>query len=303
MEAPENRHCSGNVNAREIRYVIITPVRNEAENLEANIESVVSQTIKPAEWILVNDGSTDATGVIIDKMASRNTWIKAVHRGDRGFRHAGTGVIESFNDGYDAITVKDWDYLVKLDGDLTFAPDYFERCFEKFVQEPELGIGGGVLYQNKDDEVMIEKTQDFHVRGATKIYRRACWNVLGGLLVSPGWDTVDELKAHFLGWKTHTFPEIKVLHQRPTGAIDGTWRNAIKHGVANYVAGYHPLFVAVKCLKRTVRKPYLVDGLGIFYGYLRGYLKGPPRVQDSALVQYIRNQQIRRLFFRQSIWK
>ena len=287
----------------DTRYVIITPVRNEASYLEENIASVVLQTIKPAEWVLVDDGSTDGTGAIVDQCAAQHAWIKVRHRHNRGFRFPGTGVMEAFYDGYHSLKTQDWEFLVKLDGDLTFGPDYFERCFDKFRRDPQLGIGGGVLYQNSDDQVKVEVNQAFHVRGATKIYRRACWDVLGGLLVSPGWDTVDELKAHFLRWKTCSFPDIRILHRRPTGAVDGTWRNAVKHGLANYVTAYHPIFIVIKCLKRVVHKPYGLEALGILYGFISGYIRRYPRIQDPALIRYIRGQQLRRLFLLKSIWQ
>jgi glycosyltransferase involved in cell wall biosynthesis len=288
---------------REIRYVVITPVRNEAAHLEENIASVVRQTVRPAEWVLVDDGSTDATGTIVDLWAARHSWIKALHRRDRGFRQAGTGVIEAFYDGYRALRTHDWEYLVKLDGDLTLGPDYFQRCFDEFGKDPQLGIGGGIVYHIEDDKLKIEKNPRFHVRGATKIYRRACWDALGGLVPSPGWDTVDELKAHFLGWKTRGFPELRVLHRRPTGAADGTWRNAVKNGLANYVAAYHPLFMLLKCLKRAVKKPYVVESLGLLYGFVSGYIRRAPRVADPALIQYIRKQQLRRLLLLESMWE
>lgn len=288
---------------RGIRYVIITPARNEAENLQNNIASVTSQTIRPAEWILVDDGSTDATKAIADRCASGHTWVRVVQRRDRGFRHAGTGVIEAFYDGYRELKTQDWEYLVKLDADLVFSDDYFEKCFEQFKSDPQLGIGGGTLYHVINDHIVMENHQSFHVRGATKIYRRACWEALGGLLTSPGWDTVDELKAHFLGWQTRSFPDTKVRHQRPTGAVDGTWRNAVKHGLANYVAGYHPLFVLVKCLKRALHQPYLVESAGILFGFLGGYARRFPRPDDPAFMRYVRAQQLRRLIFLDSIWK
>jgi glycosyltransferase involved in cell wall biosynthesis len=286
-----------------IRYVVITPVRNEAAHLEENIASVMRQTVRPAEWVLVDDGSTDATGTIVDLRAARHAWITALHRRDRGFRQAGTGVIEAFYDGYRALRTHDWEYLVKLDGDLTLGPDYFERCFEEFGIDPQLGIGGGIVYHIEDDKLKIEKNPCFHVRGATKIYRRACWDALGGLITSPGWDTLDEVKANFLGWKTRSFPELRVLHRRPTGAADGTWRNAVKNGLANYVSAYHPLFMLLKCLKRAVKKPYVVESLGLCYGFVSGYIRRAPRVADPALIQYIRKQQLRRLLLLESIWK
>src|SRR5271155_3384925 len=106
------------------RYVIVSPVRDEEAYLRGTIESILAQTIRPVEWVLVNDGSTDKTGNIIDEYASQYPWIHAVHRQNRGFRKAGGGVVDAFNDGYEALGTTDWDFIVKLDGDLTFQPDY-----------------------------------------------------------------------------------------------------------------------------------------------------------------------------------
>src|SRR2546425_1050637 len=192
----------------EIRYVVITPVRNEAAHLEENIASVVRQTVRPAEWVLVEDG-----------------------------------------------------------------------------------------------QLKIDKNPYYHVRGATKIYSRPCWDALGGLVTSPGWDSLDEFKAQFLGWKTRSFPNVRVLHRRPTGAADGTWRNAVKDGLADYVSAYHPLFMLLKCLRRAPRKPYLVESLGLFYGFASGYARRVPRVEDPALIQYIRKQQLRRLLRLDRMWE
>lgn len=287
----------------ETRYVIVTPVRNEDAYLEEHLASVVRQTIRPTEWIIVDDGSTDATGAIVDRWASQHAWIKALHRGDRGFRYAGTGVMEAFYDGYHALSTRDWTYLVKLDGDLILSPDYFERCLEEFAKDAQLGIGGGIVCDREDAPLKFEQGPSFHVRGAVKMYRRACWVAIGGLITSSGWDTVDELKANYLGWHTRSFTDLRVLHCRPTGAVDGRWKDAIKNGRANYVTGYHPVFMLLKCLRRALNKPYVVGALGLFYGFVSGYIRRLPQVEDPALIKYIRRQQLRRLFLLKSIWQ
>lgn len=284
------------------KYVVITPVRNEALYLEESIASVVQQTIRPVEWIIVDDGSTDETGAILDRQASQHNWIRVVHRTNRGFRHSGTGVMEAFYDGYGALKTQDWGNLVKLDADLILRPDYFERCFDQFSQDPQLGIGGGIVCDRGNAPLKFEQGPSFHVRGAVKMYRRACWDAIGGLIISPGWDTVDELKANYLGWKTRSFTDLKVLHCRPTGAVDGTWKNAVKNGQANYVTGYHPLFMFLKCLRRALNKPYVIEAVGLFYGFLSGYIRRIPRVDDSSLIRYIRRQQLRYLLHLKSIW-
>lgn len=286
-----------------VSYVIITPVRDEQDHLEKTIESVLSQTVLPEEWVLVNDGSKDGTGAIIDHYAGRYPWIRAVHRGNRGFRKAGGGVVEAFYDGHGALHAAGWDFIVKLDGDLSFPADYFEKCLRQFGLDPALGICGGTIYNLIDGRPVLEKQPVFHVRGATKIYRRACWQAIGGLIKAPGWDTLDEAKANMLGWSTKSIAELHVVHHRYTGSADGTWANAVKNGRANYITGYHPLFMLLKCVKRAAGRPYLLGSAGLMWGFLSGYLKGIPRVDDAELIGYIRRQQMNKLTLRPSIWR
>jgi poly-beta-1,6-N-acetyl-D-glucosamine synthase len=285
-------------------YIVITPVRNEEKCFPRTIESLVTQTIPPAAWIIVDDGSTDQTASIADNAASRRAWIRVVHRSDRGFGHAGAGVIEAFYDGLDQVDDGAWDFLAKIDGDLVLPADYFQRCLERFDRDSRLGIGGGLICRRKEGRLVAESSgdPDFHVRGATKIYRRACWEQIGGLIKAPGWDTVDELKANMLGWKTCTFEELKVHQLKDTGAADGSWRNSVKNGLANYITGYHPLFMLAKCAKRVFSRPYLVGAGALAWGFVSGYLRGVPQVEDEQLLRYLRDQQFRKMSFRRSIW-
>ncbi len=285
------------------RYVVITPVRDEEEHLPSTIESMIHQTILPQEWVIVNDGLRDGTGKILDDYAARYPWIRAVHRKDRGFRKAGGGVVDAFNDGYEALTCRDWDFIAKFDGDLTFDPDYFEKCFEEFHRDGKLGVGGGVICYVEDGVKRFEEAPAFHVRGATKIYRKPCWDGIGGFLAAPGWDTMDEVKANSLGWATRSFPHLHLIHQRDTGSADGLWPTLVKYGRANYICGYHPLFMISKCMVRLMRKPYLIGSIGLMYGFVSGYLTKVPQVDDRATIAYLRRQQLRRLWGGQTIWR
>jgi hypothetical protein len=152
---------------------------------------------------------------------------------------------------------------------------------------------------------IVEESHDpaFHVRGATKIYRAACWKDIGELIRSAGWDTFDEVKANMLGWTTGTFKDVRAIQNKLTGSADGSWKNWVKNGRANYIVGYHPLFMLLKCLKRICNRPYIIAPIGLGCGFISGYLKGIPQIEDRQLINYLRQQQIRRLLNKSSLWK
>jgi glycosyltransferase involved in cell wall biosynthesis len=286
-----------------VRYAVITPVRDEARYIRRTVTSMICQTVLPVQWIVVDDGSKDGTSEILDACAGRASWITVIHRKDRGHRAAGSGVMEAFHAGYAELRDRAFDFIVKLDGDLSFSSDYFERCFTHFAAEERLGIGGGTVSRALDGQADATGDPPFHVRGATKIYRRECWERIAPLMVAPGWDTIDEVKANLHGWTTRTFSDLKVVQHKPTGSADGNWRDWFKNGRANYVAGYHPLFMFAKCVRRAfLHTPPLAESSALLLGYCTGYLGGVPRVDDVEAIGYLRRHQLRRLLRRPSIY-
>jgi hypothetical protein len=205
--------------------------------------------------------------------------------------------MEAFYCGFERIQCTDWDFIVKLDGDVGLEAEYFETCFQRFAADPTLGICGGVMYCENAGTLNLEPHPLSHVRGAIKLYSRCCWTAIGGLIRNTGWDTIDEIHTGMLGLHARSFPDLKVIHYRRTGAAVGVWRDNVKNGRADYVSGYHPLFLAVKCAKRLFQKPYLVKSLAHAYGYVSSYARRMPRVENKDLVRYIRTQQLRRLVF------
>lgn len=286
------------------KYVVVTPVRDEVSYIERTIASMSRQTLPPKRWVIVDDGSTDGTREILDMRAAAIPWLTVTHRGNRGFRAAGGGVVEAFYAGFSLVQDEQWDFVVKLDGDLSFEPSYFERCFAIFRAEKRLGIGGGTVCHLVDGRPEIDAAGDppFHVRGATKIYRRECWDAIAPLIRAPGWDTVDEVKANLHGWTTRTFSDITLMQHKPTGGADGAWRNSFKNGLANYISGYHPLFMLAKCARRALRWPPFAESAALLAGFASGYLNRVPQVDDAAAIRYLREQQMRRLLLRPSIY-
>jgi len=284
-------------------YVVISPVRDEEAYLRFTIESMLAQTVRPIEWIIVNDGSTDNTAAIIDEYASQHCWIRAVHRLNRGFRKAGGGVVEAFNDGYHALSTDNWQFIVKLDGDLTFEPDYFEKCLTTFSVTHTSASAAASFAISK----MAQNGSSFVPSSMFVVPRKSIAAPagrrsadFGRLLDGTQWT---KLKQTCCIGAQEAFRVYICGIIAITGTADGIWAGMVKNGRANYVCGYHPLFMLVKCFLRLPKRPYFIGSVGLLYGFLTGYVKQIPQVNDIQTIGFLRRQQLGRLWGRETIWR
>lgn len=281
----------------KIQYIIISPVRNEEKNIEKTIQSVISQTIKPIKWIIVDDGSSDKTIDIVNKYLEAQEWITLLKLPDRGYYDLMTGgEIKAFYRGYQVIKDMDYNYLSKLDGDISFDERYFDNLFKEFNSNNRLGIaGGGCYYKDHTGGFVLEKTYKYHVRGAARIYRRECWEQIGGVIDDLGWDAIDVYKARMLGWETFSFNEIKMIHHVKTWTKGGLIRGRMRSGRMEYLIGTHPLFFCAKVMREFAFKPYIVSACALLYGYMKSFLMNKNRVTSPELRDFIRKEQLKRL--------
>jgi glycosyltransferase involved in cell wall biosynthesis len=283
-------------------YIIITPAKNEAEYIEQTIDSIKKQTLQPKKWIIVNDGSSDATQVIIERrMADYDRIVLVNKKKVSAKRRRGQGVVEAFYEGYSLCANEEYDYIVKLDSDLLFDADYFKKIFERFEREPKLGIASGVSYIQKDGSWVPEwdKTKGFTF-GESKVYRRQCFEQIGGLVPYMGWDGIDHVKAVMLGWKASSFEDVIFYHLRHEGVGTGLFKSAYEEGVCCHFMGYHPLFFMARCLYKTLRSSYRLSGIGMLAGYSVSIIKRQERLNDRQLITFLRKSQLRRLLLRES---
>jgi biofilm PGA synthesis N-glycosyltransferase PgaC len=276
------------------KYAVISPVKDEAAFIEATIVSMINQSIHPAVWVIVNDGSRDTTASIVQKYAQEHSWIILVNRQDTGIRKRGKGVVEAFYAGYKTL-IESYDFIVKLDGDVSFEPDYFEALFNRFSTDPQLGIAGGGLYEKPDGKTWVLYTTKDHVRGCTKVYRRECFEAIGGLVASMGWDGIDEWKALAKGWEVRSFLDLKIYHYRFTGAATGFLKSCIEQGNGAYRMGYHPLFMIARGIRRMIYKPYVIGGAAMIGAYFIAWIQKQELLADPSVVRYIRRSQIKKL--------
>src|SRR5690349_7241533 len=125
--------------ARRRGYCLISPARNEAQYIKETLDSVLSQTVLPKRWIIIDDGSTDETPGILAEYASKHDFIDVRTRGNRGRRALGGGVVEVFNEGLALLADDPAEFVCKLDVDLILPPRYFERLIEEMARDERLG--------------------------------------------------------------------------------------------------------------------------------------------------------------------
>ena len=284
---------------RSCRYAIMSPVRNEEMNVEQTVKSVLSQTELPLAWVIVNDSSTDRTVEIINKMTAEIPWITLISKKRSDFAiERGPGIVESFYIGFNSLDLKAVDYVVKLDCDVEFNADFFERIFKKFKERPRLGICSGLGFERQGSRTVKMRVSDNSAFGATRVYRRQCFEEIGGLEHAWGWDGIDEIRADMLGWEVRTFDDIPFLHLKPHAA-----KNKFEHGVSAYIKGSHPLYVVVRGLLRMRDRPYIISGLALIWGFFSSYFKNIRKIDDVDFRKHVRKKEFARLSDHVAWWK
>lgn len=276
----------------DARYIVVTAVKNEDRFIGETLSSMAAQSVKPAEWVIVNDGSTDSTPRIVKGYAKKNPWIRLVDA-DVSRRARGGHLVRLFCLGFSKVQTRDFDFIVKLDGDLSFEPGFFERAFSHLAQNPRLGITSGISYICSGGKLVEEKSARGHTLGACKVYRRECFEEIGGLVQAMGWDGIDEIKARMKGWEAAPVPELRVIHLRPEGKATGAFASGKERGRGSYFMGYHPLFFAFRAARNIVRSP--LDAAGMITGYLSSALSGSNRIDDPEFIRFLRTNQLRKL--------
>lgn len=281
------------------RYLLVSPCRNEADVMRQTLDSVVAQTIRPAKWVIVDDGSTDATPTILAEYAARHDWIQVVTRQDRGKRAVGPGVIEAFYAGYETINPDDYDYLCKLDLDLRLPPGYFEGLMQRMEADPRIATCSGKAYIEKNGGLENERHGDETSIGASKFYRVDRFKELGGFVRQVMWDGIDCHRCRMRGWIACSWddPEIRFVHLRPMGSTQQSiYAGRMRHGYGQYFMGTGFLWMVATAVFRIPEKPYVIGGLFILWGWLKSWIKGMPRYEEPGFREFLRRYQWRALW-------
>ena len=281
------------------RYLLISPGRNEANYMRHTLDSVIAQSVRPARWVIVDDGSTDESPAILAEYAARHDWIRIVTRPDRGARIVGPGVIEAFYAGYETVDPADYEYICKLDLDLILPPTYFEELMRRMEADPRIATCSGKSYIRQDDGAFVsERHGDETSIGATKFYRRARFQQLGGFVREVMWDGIDVHRCRMLGWQACSWdvPELRITHLRPQGTSHKGWvTGRMRHGFGQYFMGTSPIYMLANAVNRVTEKPYVIAGAAMWWGYVWSWLRRKPRYENPEFRRFLRHWQWRAL--------
>jgi poly-beta-1,6-N-acetyl-D-glucosamine synthase len=276
------------------RLVIVSPVFNEAAHLGRTARSVAAQTRVPDRWIIVDDGSTDATLEVareLERELDFLTVIEAVDALPVGADNLGLArEAHAFNLGLRTAGWTDFDLIGKLDGDVELPPEWFARLLDAFAASPDLGLAGGFLAEPGREGWRRIPIPSHHVHGAVKLYRRECLEAIGGVPERLAWDTIDETYARMRGYRTLSLPGLVGRHHRPWGSADGRLRGRARHGECAWILHYGPGWVTLRSAKVAMVSPRGLSGLAFLYGYWRAALRRTPQLEDPEFRRFVRGE-------------
>jgi glycosyltransferase involved in cell wall biosynthesis len=280
-----------------MKYVLITPAHNEERFIAKTLDSMIAQTVLPERWVIVDDGSTDETGEIVERYASRYPWIELVRLAqhpDRSF----AGKVHAFNAGLERVQSLQFDVIGNLDADLSFEPDYLEFLMRKFSEDPKLGVAGTPFIEDGYDSARDSFEGENHVAGGCQMFRRQCFQEIGGYIANRagGIDWIAVTSARMKGWKTRSFAEKRFHHFRTLGTAGrGPLAALFSYGEKDYYLGGSPIWQLFRVVYRITKKPLVLGGLALLLGYCSAALRRMKRAVTPELMRFHRAEQIEKL--------
>ena len=256
----------------QVKYVLVTPARNEEQYIGKLLESVTQQACLPLQWVIVSDGSTDGTDAIVNEYAAQHKFITLLRR-DKGVGRNFGSKVYAVRDGFQALTVADYDFIGMTDADISFGTDFIKQLTGHMLAEPRLGIVGGLVYERDAAGTWLpfSVSAESSSSGAFQLFRRQCYEAVGGYrpLRRGGIDMVADVMARMHGWEVCTSMDLPIYHYRTMGtAQGGDLAGRFRRGMMEYVNGYHPLFQLARAAAQIRAKPFLLASLSRTAGYV-----------------------------------
>lgn len=282
---------------KSMKYVLITPARNEAALIRKTLDSMAAQTVPPERWVIVDDGSTDTTAEVVEEYRARCPWIELVRR-PQHVERSFAGKVHAFNAGLERVQSLSFEVIGNLDADVSLEPDHFEFLLQKLSDDPTLGVAGTSYTEDGFDSTRDSFEGETSVHGACQLFRRQCFSDIGGYVPNSagGIDWIAVMTARMKGWKTQNFPEKRFYHHRTMGTAETTPAGAMfAYGQKDYYLGGCLVWQLFRVAYRMSKRPIIIGGLALLCGYCWAAIRRVKRPVSNELIQFHRREQIRRL--------
>jgi glycosyltransferase involved in cell wall biosynthesis len=257
----------------------------------------VHQSFRPVRWVIVSDGSTDDTDQIVERYSAQYEWLELVRLPsdrDRNF----AAKVGAFNAGLERLTTEDYDVIGCLDADISFGENYFEYLVDQFKNDDRLGVAGTHYTEGDFHSFNDSNMSEEHVNGGCQLFRRECFEQIGGYVANKagGIDWIAVTTARMMGWQTRSFAGETFEHHRLIGTAQTNVLGARLHyGRKDYFLGGHPVWQVARGIFQMGKKPYVVGGVSLLFGYFWAWVRREDRAVTPELMQFHRAEQIERL--------
>ena len=279
-----------------MKILVIIPVFNEEKNLEKCINSFINQTQKLSQITIVDDGSTDTTHLIGQKLEKSHSNIQFIKKTDsKSIASPGKKIIQAFNYGLNK-SIKNFDLIGKFDADIELPKNYFEQMVNIFSKNKNIGLASGIISVNKKGNWVVEGIYNKnHVRGGLKLYDRLTFNQIDGLAESMGWDTLDEMKIYFNRKETFVDHSLICKQHRLTGERYNKKR-FIKQGRVMYLLGYDIVLCLIGSIKFSITEKSISPFFDSIYGYFNSLNKKEKKLVNNNLSKFVRSYRYQKIF-------
>ncbi len=288
----------------ELSYILITPIKNEAESLPQLKATVLNQTMVPAAWVIVDGASTDGSFDAATRLFAGHDWISVIRQ--QRF-HAGgyENMAAAINEGYACARQRCADqhvrygYVGKVDATPHLQPGYFATLHAEMEANPRLAFTCGVerlLHRGIVTE--HRRTGAFSNSGYndTRLYRRRFFEDVGGYPLTPFPDACVQLTAANRGWQYRIVERTSYVEPRLIGAKSGAWSGNRAKGADMYALGYHPLLALLHAIDISVKLPPHYQLVPMIAGYLSSAARRERRVENDEIRAYYGRQRLKELW-------
>lgn len=285
---------------KKFNYILVSPVYNEEKYIRGTIESVIKQTLRPVQWVIVSDNSTDHTENIVKEYLKNNDFITLVHFENPADTESNLGKVSRrmaacINEGMKHVK-HDYDFIGNLDGDVTFEKDYYEKLIKKFIDDNSLGLGGGFIYNIAGDKKWPYFAKTHQVGGPIQFFRKECWEQIGGYFPGGHLDYFAVMGCKKYGWKVQSFPEIEVLHHKNPKVVGKNLMKIKFHlGRMDYVCGELFIYTLARAISQLTSKPLVIGSCSRIAGYLYSKITRTPKQVPPSLKEFLKEEQLRKL--------